>query len=92
VWVGLKLDEPSAERRQTEIRRRYAQRRLGTLALPITKWHSKHELKFRLTQALNIEAKMKDEKFRLVAGPLAFSLEAELYACARRNLKVNGKP
>jgi hypothetical protein len=48
VWVGLKLDEPSADRRQIEIRRRYAQRRLGKLVLPIRKSHSKHEVKFKL--------------------------------------------
>jgi hypothetical protein len=48
VWVGLKLDEPSAERRSIEIRRRRVQGRLGTLVLPIRKWHSKHDLRFRL--------------------------------------------
>src|SRR5947207_2973737 len=36
VWVGLKLDDPNAERRRIEIRRRITQKRLGTLILPVS--------------------------------------------------------
>jgi hypothetical protein len=47
VYVGLQLDNPDPERRATEIRRRYVQRRLGTLILPVKK-HGQHEVHFKL--------------------------------------------